>query len=172
MSAENGLTLNTVQLKTPSCPINTLLQLLQYNTDISCHKLFLQEVWVKLYVLQWPVAVTSLSKNWQYRKSPDLARAQNSWRNTESVLTVLSRLSIKSCPSNLVPHRTIGSLQLQPEFQWMQTSLCIRFVLSLFDCFILTTIRNWCDLMLILIRFDNTVSQCFDSSRSLSQDSC
>lgn len=26
--------------------------------------------------------------------------------------------------------------------------------------------------MLILIRFDNTVSQCFDSSRSLSQDSC
>lgn len=54
----------------------------------------------------------------------------------------------------------------------MQTSLCIRFVLSLFDCFILTTIRNWCDLMLILIRFDNTVSQCFDSSRSLSQDSC
>lgn len=54
----------------------------------------------------------------------------------------------------------------------MQTSLCIRFVLSLFNCFILTTIRNWCDLMLILIRFDNTVSQCFDSSRSLSQDSC
>lgn len=54
----------------------------------------------------------------------------------------------------------------------MQTSLCIRFVLSLFDCFILTTIRNWCDLMLILIRFDNTVSQCFDSSRSLSRDSC
>lgn len=54
----------------------------------------------------------------------------------------------------------------------MQTSLCIRFVLSLFNCFILTTIRNWCDLMLILIWFDITVSQCFDSSRSLSQDSC
>lgn len=54
----------------------------------------------------------------------------------------------------------------------MQTSLCIRFVLSLFDCFILTTIRNWCDLMLILIWFDITASQCFDSSRSLSQDSC